>query len=470
MKIVLKDSSDEFIIQRGNESVSAFTQIRDAISGGGLTGVTLNGTAATVTNNVAALTADIHSHSNKSALDLITTAQTTNWNSAYSNMHSHSNKSALDSVDTILTNNYVSGGTMGSGTKTTALTVSNHTLQIPMASESSNGLMGTSLYSGIQKFLKIETLGLTLDANDQLTVSGKSYNGTSGSSSVTLKEGKAISASTLDLSINNSTYVLTLSGKSIDGSVTINETVDLPLEEMVVSGSYNNTTKKVVLSLKNGSDVEFSVADLVSGLQSEITSSNKLSADLVQDGTTNKVVTSANKTQWNNAISGVSLNGTAATVTNHVASLTGVATTTALNTHTGDTTVHITANDRSNWNCKVDSVELGTSNPSAYSLQITEGDTQGLQPNLSQLTLSGGTNITITTGTPSSNIETSRVIDLSQSAIQKLVPSYSSADNGKILMVVNGALAWVNPTTIYTGTGTPSSSQGNNGDIYLQTS
>ena len=339
-----------------------------------------------------------------------------------------------------------------------------------MASESSNGLMGTSLYSGIQKFLKIETLGLTLDANDQLTVSGKSYNGTSGSSSVTLKEGKAISASTLDLSINNSTYVLTLSGKSIDGSVTINETVDLPLEEMVVSGSYNNTTKKVVLSLKNGSDVEFSVADLVSGLQSEITSSNKLSADLVQDGTTNKVVTSANKTQWNNAISGVSLNGTAATVTNHVASLTGVATTTALNTHTGDTTVHITANDRSNWNCKVDSVELGTSNPSAYSLQITEGDTQGLQPNLSQLTLSGGTNITITTGTPSSNIETSRVIDLSQSAIQKLVPSYSSADNGKILMVVNGALAWVNPTTIYTGTGTPSSSQGNNGDIYLQTS
>ena len=49
------------------------------------------------------------------------------------------------------------------------------------------------------------------------------------------------------------------------------------------------------------------------------------------------------------------------------------------------------------------------------------------------------------------------------------LPTVTAADNGKILMVVNGAWALVSPTTIYTGTGTPSSSQGNNGDIYLQT-
>jgi len=49
------------------------------------------------------------------------------------------------------------------------------------------------------------------------------------------------------------------------------------------------------------------------------------------------------------------------------------------------------------------------------------------------------------------------------------VPSFTSADNGKILGVVNGQLAWVTPTTIYTGSGVPSSSQGNDGDIYLQT-
>jgi len=51
-----------------------------------------------------------------------------------------------------------------------------------------------------------------------------------------------------------------------------------------------------------------------------------------------------------------------------------------------------------------------------------------------------------------------------------VLPTFSGADNGKILGIQNGQLAWITPTTIYTGTGTPSSSQGNNGDIYLQTS
>lgn len=51
-----------------------------------------------------------------------------------------------------------------------------------------------------------------------------------------------------------------------------------------------------------------------------------------------------------------------------------------------------------------------------------------------------------------------------------ILPSFTASDNGKILGVVNGALAWVTPSTIYTGTGTPSSTQGNDGDIYLQTS
>ena len=49
------------------------------------------------------------------------------------------------------------------------------------------------------------------------------------------------------------------------------------------------------------------------------------------------------------------------------------------------------------------------------------------------------------------------------------LPSVSASDNGKILMVVNGEWALVSPSTIYTGTGTPTSEQGNNGDIYLQT-
>lgn len=79
--------------------------------------------------------------------------------------------------------------------------------------------------------------------------------------------------------------------------------IDLPLESVVVSGSYDSTNKKIILTLENGNTIEFSVADLINGLQTEITSSNKLSADLVDDSsTTNKFVTSSDKTNWNNKL------------------------------------------------------------------------------------------------------------------------------------------------------------------------
>ena len=49
------------------------------------------------------------------------------------------------------------------------------------------------------------------------------------------------------------------------------------------------------------------------------------------------------------------------------------------------------------------------------------------------------------------------------------VPSVSSSDNGKVMEVLNGAWAAVKPVAIYSGTSAPSSSLGNNGDIYIQT-
>ena len=105
--------------------------------------------------------------------------------------------------------------------------------------------------------------------------------------------------SSIDLSINSSTYVVTLALKNSAGTTISSGTIDLPLESVVVSGSYDSTNKKIILTLQSGSTIEFSVADLVAGLQSEITSSNKLSADLVDDtSTTNKFVTAANKTAW----------------------------------------------------------------------------------------------------------------------------------------------------------------------------
>lgn len=105
--------------------------------------------------------------------------------------------------------------------------------------------------------------------------------------------------SSLVLSIDNTTYVMTATLKDQDGNTLgTAQTIDLPLETMVVSGSYDDNTKKIILTLKNGQTVEFSVADLISGLQTEITVNNKLSADLVDDSnTTNKFVTTAEKSK-----------------------------------------------------------------------------------------------------------------------------------------------------------------------------
>ena len=103
------------------------------------------------------------------------------------------------------------------------------------------------------------------------------------------------------LSIDSQTFVVTAQLKDQDGNnLGQAKTIDLPLETMVVSGSYDDTTQKIILTLKNGQTVEFSVADLVSGLQSEITLSNKLDADLVSDvSSENKFVTTAEKAAWN---------------------------------------------------------------------------------------------------------------------------------------------------------------------------
>lgn len=117
----------------------------------------------------------------------------------------------------------------------------------------------------------------------------------------------ALPASTLygasfELSINSTTYVVTATLKDQNGdTLGTAQTIDLPLESVVVSGSYDSTNKKIVLTLQSGSTVDIPVGDLVAGLQAEITSDNKLSSDLVDDtGHTNKFATAAQLTKLTN--------------------------------------------------------------------------------------------------------------------------------------------------------------------------
>ena len=122
-------------------------------------------------------------------------------------------------------------------------------------------------------------------------------------------------AASLSLSINQTTYVVTAQLKDQDGNnLGTAGTIDLPLESVVVSGEYDSVNKKIILTLQDGTTIDIPVADLVAGLQSEITSTNKLDADLVDDSTSaHKFVTSAEKTKISNAATTSDLNTALAT-------------------------------------------------------------------------------------------------------------------------------------------------------------
>ena len=128
-----------------------------------------------------------------------------------------------------------------------------------------------------------------------------------------------------------------------NNTISTSNVIDLPLESVVVSGSYDSTTKKVILTLENGDTIEFSVADLVSGLQTEITAQNKLSSDLVDDSNaTNKFVTASEKAQITanqNVISDI-LDGT--TIDSFADVETALAT--KQDTLSGSTSIDITSN------------------------------------------------------------------------------------------------------------------------------
>lgn len=106
--------------------------------------------------------------------------------------------------------------------------------------------------------------------------------------------------SSLIAEIDSSTYVVTITLKDQEGNILGEpQSLDLPLESVVVGGRYDNTTKKVVLTLQNGNTVEFSVADLVAGLQSELSSTNKLNPEFINYNSTHRAVSDSEKTTWN---------------------------------------------------------------------------------------------------------------------------------------------------------------------------
>lgn len=104
-------------------------------------------------------------------------------------------------------------------------------------------------------------------------------------------------------------YILSVQLLDQDGNALGNEqTVDLPLESVVVNGSYDSATQSLILTLDNGNTITIPISGLISGLQAEITAQNPLSADLVANGTNNKVFTSSEQTKLSGIEAGAQVN------------------------------------------------------------------------------------------------------------------------------------------------------------------
>lgn len=107
-------------------------------------------------------------------------------------------------------------------------------------------------------------------------------------------------AAALSLTIDSATFIVTGQLKDQNGdNLGTAQTIDLPLESVVVGGSYNSQTQKVVLTLQNGNTIEFSVADLVYGLQTELSETNKLNPAYINYDNTHRAVSDAEKSTWN---------------------------------------------------------------------------------------------------------------------------------------------------------------------------
>ncbi len=112
-----------------------------------------------------------------------------------------------------------------------------------------------------------------------------------------------------NLTIDPKTYVLTIDLVNSKEKIICSKSIDLPLESMVVSGSYSNGY--VTLVLQSGEEVKFSIAALISGLvpttrtingiplteDVELFIPTKLS-DLADDAT-HRTVTDEEKAYWN---------------------------------------------------------------------------------------------------------------------------------------------------------------------------
>lgn len=117
----------------------------------------------------------------------------------------------------------------------------------------------------------ITELGYVAFGSDNINFTHDSYRAGSG---IAISENGVISltadyGASFELSLNSSTYEITAVLKDQNGNVLgQTQTIDLPLESVVVDGEYDSTTQSIILELENGNTITIPVSGLVSGLES----------------------------------------------------------------------------------------------------------------------------------------------------------------------------------------------------------
>lgn len=93
----------------------------------------------------------------------------------------------------------------------------------------------------------------------------------------------------IDLSIDTSTYVMTVALKNADGTIISSGNIDFPLESVVVNATYESGI--LTLVLQNGNSVNVDISDIISGLVAEDGDGSNLTASFTESATRTNITT-----------------------------------------------------------------------------------------------------------------------------------------------------------------------------------
>lgn len=77
------------------------------------------------------------------------------------------------------------------------------------------------------------------------------------------------SANKLSANINTTDYVMTIQLLDKHDNIIDSKTIDFPLESVVVNGSFDHGSNKIVLTLQNGNVIDIPVGSVINGLASQ---------------------------------------------------------------------------------------------------------------------------------------------------------------------------------------------------------